>query len=50
MIWVLVVTAWVMVGIMTAVEQSPMLWNVPVKMVEVKFKKSVYEGKFNKRK
>lgn len=33
-IWSLVASAWIMVGVMTAVEQFPRLWNVPVKVTK----------------
>ena len=34
MIWVLVATTWILVGIMSALEQFPRLWNVPVKVTK----------------
>ena len=34
MIWVLVATTWILVGIMSAVEQFPRFWNVPFKVTK----------------
>lgn len=34
MIWALVAPAWVFVGIMSAVEQFPRFWNIPVKVTK----------------
>ena len=34
MIWVLVATTWILVGIVSAVEQFPRFWNVPFKVTK----------------
>ena len=34
MIWVTVAIAWILVGIMSALEQFPKFWNVPVKVTK----------------